>query len=622
MMYLSQPSFWQKRSRAFPIFLMLALCLFSTGIILFSTSRARAASITGSINWSATTGQSANLQYGLNAFHGYDPTPQMDPTYRSNVAAMKAGIVRWHYGSQMADSSTDSMAWVVSPTTSSYHWDTNKINSALSNALQSGGAFAYGPVKVMDIVNWPAYLDDGSEHLLSSQYSAYANFCAQLVRIININGHYGFKYFELFNERENGTGAPYDHNMAELGRIYNQAAAAMKAVDPTIKVGGPAFARPDLTYNIDDFFSTAAPNLDFVSYHSYATGNSSDTNQQVWNNADIGNFTTSIRAEYAKYSSRSIDYFHDEYNISWNPPDDKMTNEVGGVFDALAMTSLVNHGATGGMAWNEADGWYGKLDNSYARRPASYLYQYLNEDMKGNVVSSSSSDSTKIVMLAVKNGNKDAFMLINRSGASQTIQLSFTGFSSAITSSTKVTTKQMSASGGNISSTTIGALTSGSGYSMPADTVTVFSLTDAGGSGSTPTPTPSGGTTTSYEAEASVNTLSGGASVITCSTCSGGQRVGYLVAGASLRFNNISASSTGAATITIYYTNGNSSAMTTQVSANGGASLTVNYPSTGGWDTVGSVTVSLTLQAGSSNSILISNPSAAQPDIDCITVQQ
>ena len=402
---------------------------------------------------------------------------------------MKAGVVRWHYAYQMGNSSADERGWVINPDGSTYRWDESKINSALGNALDAGGAYAYNPVKMMNIVNWPAALSDSSGRLRTDKYDEYAAFCAQLVRIININQGRSFTHWEVFNELENGPGSLYDGNMAEVGRIYNKVAAAMKAVDPSIKVGGPAFARPDLSNNINDFFSVAAPNLDFVSYHTYATGDAGSGAQSIWNTAaDWGGFTTSIRDAFTSYSSRSIEYYHDEFNISWNPPDERMNTIVGGVFDALAIVGMVNAGATGALAWNEADGWYGKLGAEYERRPASFLYQYLNEDMKGAVVSSSSSDTSKVVVLAIKNGNKNAFMLINRSEATQTIQLSFNGLSAGVTPGSVVTTKRVSASGGAIGSVTIGTLTSSTGYTLPANTITVLSVLDAGSMSPTGTP--------------------------------------------------------------------------------------------------------------------------------------
>src|SRR4029453_13426408 len=61
----------------------------------------------------------------------------------------------------------------------------------------------------------------------------------------------------------------------------------------------------------------------------------------------------------------------------------------------------------------------------------------------------------------------------------------------------------------------------------------------------------------SYEAESIDNTLTGGAVVQSCPTCSGGADVGYVGNNSgTLQFNNVNANATGTYTVTIWYTNG------------------------------------------------------------------
>ncbi len=69
--------------------------------------------------------------------------------------------------------------------------------------------------------------------------------------------------------------------------------------------------------------------------------------------------------------------------------------------------------------------------------------------------------------------------------------------------------------------------------------------------------------------------------------------------------------------MTIFYASGEARSLT--LSVNGGAGTTVNTPSTGGWDTVGSVSTSLSLAAGA-NTIRIGNTGGWAPDIDRIVV--
>jgi alpha-galactosidase len=121
------------------------------------------------------------------------------------------------------------------------------------------------------------------------------------------------------------------------------------------------------------------------------------------------------------------------------------------------------------------------------------------------------------------------------------------------------------------------------------------------------------GTSGSYEAEASGNTLTGTAVVASCGACSGGSKVGYVGNGATLRFNGVAG---GSSSFQVFY----SSAVTrtAAVQVNGGAATTVTFPATADWNSVGSVTVNVAIPSGSSNTVTIANASGWAPDIDRI----
>jgi hypothetical protein len=126
--------------------------------------------------------------------------------------------------------------------------------------------------------------------------------------------------------------------------------------------------------------------------------------------------------------------------------------------------------------------------------------------------------------------------------------------------------------------------------------------------------------TTSYEAEASTNTLSGGAIVMNCSNCSGGKDVGYLGNNSGrLKINNVSASHSGDYLLTIYYANGDSAGRTAAVSVNGGIAAIYHFASTSGGGLTATLPVTVHLDAGN-NTILISTGSGWAPDIDKITI--
>src|SRR3989440_8080385 len=125
--------------------------------------------------------------------------------------------------------------------------------------------------------------------------------------------------------------------------------------------------------------------------------------------------------------------------------------------------------------------------------------------------------------------------------------------------------------------------------------------------------------TNSYEAEASGNTLAGGAKVANCSACSGGKKVGFVGNNAgTLQFNGVSAAAAGSATLTIAYASG--SARNATLSVNGGAGQSIAFTSTGSFNTPGTKTVTVTLNAGN-NTLKFSNASGWAPDFDKVTVE-
>ena len=122
---------------------------------------------------------------------------------------------------------------------------------------------------------------------------------------------------------------------------------------------------------------------------------------------------------------------------------------------------------------------------------------------------------------------------------------------------------------------------------------------------------------TSYEAESPVNDLSG-TRTFTCPGCSGGRKVGNIGGGkGTLDVNDITATD-GPATITLVYVNGEDTRVG-QLSVNGGPSVSLSFPGTGGWSTVGTLTLTTRLRAGD-NTLRLSGGRSPAPDFDRIVV--
>jgi len=122
-----------------------------------------------------------------------------------------------------------------------------------------------------------------------------------------------------------------------------------------------------------------------------------------------------------------------------------------------------------------------------------------------------------------------------------------------------------------------------------------------------------------YLADSPASTLAGGAVAATCSTCYGGDKVGYVGEGGTLTFNDVTAPTAGTYDVTIIYCDGSATGRQATVSVNGGSPQTVSFTPTGSFTTVGAMTVPLALTAGT-NTIELANPTAYAPDFDEIIV--
>jgi hypothetical protein len=148
--------------------------------------------------------------------------------------------------------------------------------------------------------------------------------------------------------------------------------------------------------------------------------------------------------------------------------------------------------------------------------------------------------------------------------------------------------------------------------SSPSPTATATPSPTAPGC---PRPTP--GTCVSYEAED--NTLTGSAFVLSCPTCSGGFKVGYVGNNSgTLQFNAVGIVVPGRHTVTISYTNGDP-VRYALLSVNGNQGFPLTFPSTGSFQTVGSIQTTVVLNTGC-NTLEFYNPIVGSwaPDFDQI----
>jgi hypothetical protein len=123
--------------------------------------------------------------------------------------------------------------------------------------------------------------------------------------------------------------------------------------------------------------------------------------------------------------------------------------------------------------------------------------------------------------------------------------------------------------------------------------------------------------TTTYEAEAAVNTLSGGAHVVPCDRCSGGSRVTGVGLLGALTFTHVAAERSGPIKLSVTYVSPD--ARTARISVNGGVAMGVAFPATRSDDRPGTTRIVATLRPGA-NTVSFLNPAGVAPDIDKMVI--
>jgi xylan 1,4-beta-xylosidase len=351
------------------------------------------------------------------------------------------------------------------------------------------------------------------------KYTAYADFCADLVRAINVEmgPDYAIDYWEVTNELDaiySGTAGA-----AEVANIYNQAATKMRAVRnatggfPTkngqpLKIGAAGFANTfydnaqNLNTFIHEFVRLTVGKVDFLSYHQYSTVTGSLSDAEHFSRAySLGGATSRVRKSvdllYGTTAKPAL--FHDEFNLLANASGATQASResqgqmTGAIFDAIGLASIVKAKATGSMAWNEADGWYGKLgnDSNWTKRPGAYVYNLYNAHLRGSVANSTTAAPATIAIYPVQSSGKKAFALINQLPSSQTVRVTFTGTTPTNYTAYRITSSQPDpGTGFAVSSNSL----SGGTLSLPATSITVFVQSGTTTTSSTPAQTTSTGT--------------------------------------------------------------------------------------------------------------------------------
>lgn len=167
----------------------------------------------------------------------------------------------------------------AAPMTSATSWDFSILNAVLPKLTNIGDRnpeFA--------VYSAPAWMNAGGV-LASNHVDDYANYCANLVRYINLGGFVDsagishtapaglprITWWSIYNEPDE----PPTNGISgqQYAAIYNKVVTAMKSVDPTIKIvaGELSYFLPNYPF-VADFVSNVTASVDAFAIHHYPIG--------------------------------------------------------------------------------------------------------------------------------------------------------------------------------------------------------------------------------------------------------------------------------------------------------------------------------------------------------------
>ncbi len=400
--------------------------IFLFAVLMCSTNYLPAqVSITADMTQS--TAEANPLHYGINFQRALAPAIANNADFKARVEEINPGIVRYHAAEQTIPENDKSWVDFANQT-----WNSSQIDQVLANKPAEAEV-------IVTITGWPNFISP-NQRLPLDLIDTYANFCADLVNIVNNQLGYNVTYWEPFNEKDR---AGYDgaEQMAELAAIFQACRAKMLEKDPSIKLVGGAFREP-FQSNVQFFLNNLEPgDLDVWSHHQYGGGASNaETNAeriaQIYNRpASIAEGLQVARTKLDNAGFGGVPIWLDEWNIYFSFNLDLQTrymiSAVGGVFNALTFKRAIEEGnADALMSWNAADGTYGKIASDFSQlNPGGHVLAVLREYGVGTVRPTSSSDPAQIEGFTVQDTDgRSMFMLINRGQEAQQVNFSAGGW--------------------------------------------------------------------------------------------------------------------------------------------------------------------------------------------------
>lgn len=159
-------------------------------------------------------------------------------------------------------------------------------------------------------------------------------------------------YWVMLDEWSNGK--YWQAHPEEFARVYTRLVRAVKSVNPALRVGGPVDAWPNR--EIITALLEACPDLDFVAWNLFVTGSATTPDADVFRRTEaLGRNVRMCRELSREIRGIELPVICTSYNLNhhaWDPPDLRLAEPLGGVWNALALTTFAQAGCESAVIYN------------------------------------------------------------------------------------------------------------------------------------------------------------------------------------------------------------------------------------------------------------------------------
>ena len=256
-----------------------------------------------------------------------------------------------------------------------------------------------------------------------------AKLAAEWVRWANITNQFNVKYWEIGNELEGsweaGNTRPDGSKMdaKKYAQIYLEFAKAMKAVDPTIKIGGPTSASDSIPY-VEELLKTAGEQVDFISFHTYPVDGRTKELSAIMDQASrLSGAVEKTRAWIREYQPKRADEIEigiTEWHIQVHETDNTC-NIISALWSAKFIGEMFANRVDFANQWDVFSttdhGGHGLFDPKSLQltRGAYWAFWLWSNKLGKQLVRSELTGSRDLICYATMKDGKPALLIINQS---------------------------------------------------------------------------------------------------------------------------------------------------------------------------------------------------------------